>query len=303
MAKVDILVLTYNQEKFVRKTLQSLVDQQCPFDFKIIVNDDGSSDGTIKILKEFVLAYPKLIDLQLNEKNLGMPGNFYNAAERSNSDYICLCGGDDFWCDKHKLSKQVEILDKNENVGVVYSDYMTCDEEGNVTGKVKVSKVTFTSLLYKNIIAAVTVCFRRTGYEQYLKDLKPQEKSWLMEDYPMWLWFLANFDVFHMESFTSVYRIGQVSITNNPNVSRNVAFIKSVNSIREFFCERYTLSKQKYIRECGKYDLLHFFMKINDFISFKNVCKTLNSKYIKSVIFNCISKNRHLFNYVCKYLK
>lgn len=303
MAKVDILVLTYNQEKFIGKTLQSLVDQQCSFDFKIIINDDGSTDGTKKILKEFATAYPKIIDLQLNEKNLGIPGNFYNAAERSNSDYISLCGGDDYWDDVHKLSNQVEILDNNNDIGMVYSDYSICDEDGNILREVKVPQVTFESLLSKNLIAAVTACFKRTGFIQYLNEIKPQDKGWRMEDYPMWLWFAKNKLVFHLPHNTSVYRVGHESITHNKDVNKRITFVKSVASIKKFYCDFYNVNKFIYIYEYERYELLHLFLSVGDFISYKKECNSLTLKNLKYFYFKLISLNQLIFNCTYRFLK
>ena len=303
MAKVDILVLTYNQEKFIGKTLQSLIDQQCPSGFKIIINDDGSTDGTQKILKEFAAAYPKIIDLQLNEKNLGIPGNFYNAALRSNSDYICLCGGDDYWDDVHKLSNQVEILDNNINIGMVYTDYSICDEDGNILRKVKVPQVTLESLLSKNLIAAVTVCFKRTGFIKYLNEIKPEDKGWRMEDYPMWLWFAKNKLVFHLPHNTSVYRVGHESITHNKDVNKRITFVKSVASIKKFYCDFYNVNKFIYIYEYERYELLHLFLSVGDFISYKKECNSLTLKNLKYFYFKLISLNQLIFNCTYRFLK
>ena len=82
-SQIDIIVLTYNQESSVRATLDSLLAQKCSVEFKIIINDDCSSDNTPSILLDYKQRYKDVIDLQLNNYNLGIPGNYYNAVNRS----------------------------------------------------------------------------------------------------------------------------------------------------------------------------------------------------------------------------
>ena len=83
-----MIVITYNQERTIRQTIESLIVQKCNFTYKIIVNDDCSKDGTPAILRKFAEEYSQLIDLQLNEKNLGIVGNYFNAVSRSSSASI-----------------------------------------------------------------------------------------------------------------------------------------------------------------------------------------------------------------------
>jgi glycosyltransferase involved in cell wall biosynthesis len=51
--KVSVCVVSYNQEKYIRQCLQSIVDQATDFDFEVIVGDDFSTDGTRVIIEEF----------------------------------------------------------------------------------------------------------------------------------------------------------------------------------------------------------------------------------------------------------
>ena len=56
--KVSVCVVTYNQEKYIRQCLQSIVDQETDFDFEVIVADDCSTDRTSCIVQEFADKYP-----------------------------------------------------------------------------------------------------------------------------------------------------------------------------------------------------------------------------------------------------
>jgi glycosyltransferase involved in cell wall biosynthesis len=76
MIKVSVCVVTYNHEKFVAKTLDSILMQQTTFPFEIIVGDDCSKDNTVAVLKEYQQRFPDQIRLLLHPKNMGLNGKF-----------------------------------------------------------------------------------------------------------------------------------------------------------------------------------------------------------------------------------
>lgn len=130
MAQIHIVLATYNGEKYIREQLDSLLDN----DFKDIcieVCDDGSSDGTVQIVKEYVERY-NCITFHQNEKNLGYTMNFLEGIRRSQSPYIMLCDQDDIWHrDKirktYERMKQLEKENKDEFPLMVFTDAMNFD--------------------------------------------------------------------------------------------------------------------------------------------------------------------------------
>lgn len=130
MAQIHIVLAAYNGEKYIREQLESLLDN----DFKDIcieVCDDGSSDNTVQIVKEYVERY-NCIKLHENEKNLGYTMNFLEGIRRSQSPYIMLCDQDDIWHrDKirktYERMKQLEKENKHELPLMVFTDAMNFD--------------------------------------------------------------------------------------------------------------------------------------------------------------------------------
>lgn len=61
--KVSVIVLTYNQEKLIGRTLDSIIAQECDFPFEIIVGEDCSTDGTLTVCREYEARYPGIIRL------------------------------------------------------------------------------------------------------------------------------------------------------------------------------------------------------------------------------------------------
>lgn len=115
---VSICCLAYNQEKYIKKTLDSFLMQKCDFKFEVIVHDDASTDNTADIIKEYEKNYPELITAVCQTENQYSKGGkiFKNFVyPHAKGKYIAFCEGDDYWIDPLKLQKQVDALEKNDD--------------------------------------------------------------------------------------------------------------------------------------------------------------------------------------------
>lgn len=92
---VHIVLATYNGEKFLRQQLDSIVAQDYE-NWQVEICDDGSTDSTKNIVKEYVEKDSRF-SLHENEHNLGYVMNFLEGIRRSHGDYIMLCDQDDIW--------------------------------------------------------------------------------------------------------------------------------------------------------------------------------------------------------------
>jgi len=117
--KVTVCVVTYNQGKFIRQCLQSLVDQKTSAKFDIIVSDDCSTDDTPEILKEFAIRYPEVVKPILHQSNIGPYKNFIYTHQQATGKYIAHMDGDDYAL-PGKLEQQIRFLDENPNCNIVW---------------------------------------------------------------------------------------------------------------------------------------------------------------------------------------
>ena len=127
--KVSICVVTYNQQRYIRQCLQSILDQKVAFDFEVVVADDCSSDGTRDILREFATKYPEIIKLHLHEKNMGPYKNFVFVHRRAIGEYIAHVDGDDY-CLPGKLQMQSDLLDREPECNIVWHKMTVEDTNG-----------------------------------------------------------------------------------------------------------------------------------------------------------------------------
>lgn len=108
---VDVVMCTYNGEKFLREQLDSIVAQTYPI-HRLIVQDDGSTDSTVEIVREYAARHP-FIELYVNGRNLGFNLNFKTAVMRATADFVAIADQDDVWF-ADKIERQVsQIGDHN----------------------------------------------------------------------------------------------------------------------------------------------------------------------------------------------
>ncbi len=118
---VSVIVPTYNHEKYIRKALDSILMQEVPFLYEILIGDDASCDETQDILHEYQERYPDKIRLFLHKENIGATRNSYELLTNAKGRYLATLEGDDYWTDIHKLQIQVSFLEKHpEYIGCTH---------------------------------------------------------------------------------------------------------------------------------------------------------------------------------------
>jgi teichuronic acid biosynthesis glycosyltransferase TuaG len=119
---VDIILPTYNSKIFIHKTIKSVFNQSYKY-WRLIIIDDGSTDGTEKILYRLYNKFKdkKKILLLRNNKNKGQAFSRNLGLRNTKSKFIAFLDSDDFWS-KNKLKKQIKFMISN-TYDLTYTDY------------------------------------------------------------------------------------------------------------------------------------------------------------------------------------
>lgn len=126
---VSVIVVTYNQEDTIGRTLDHILSQQTGgIRFEIIIGDDASTDGTESVCHRYAEAFPDRIVYVRRSVNMGVTANYFDCIARARGRYLADCAGDDFWTDDTRLRRQVEILDADPGVSLVATDWVCRDE-------------------------------------------------------------------------------------------------------------------------------------------------------------------------------
>jgi glycosyltransferase involved in cell wall biosynthesis len=107
--KISVIVPIYNQAPFIRETVDSVLQQDYP-NLELLLSDDGSTDGTSHILREYAGDEPDRVRVVASEHNTGIAGAFNRALHAHTGEYIAWLGGDDVML-PGKLSRQVAALE------------------------------------------------------------------------------------------------------------------------------------------------------------------------------------------------
>jgi len=128
---VSVLVPLYNKEKYIQKTLSSVINQTYPL-WELIVVDDGSTDSSLKIALDYKNSLPSKIANRISilaQENRGQSQARYVAFLKAKGDFIALLDGDDLWSTK-KLEVQVKYLESHPQIDLLLSNYCIFPEGG-----------------------------------------------------------------------------------------------------------------------------------------------------------------------------
>lgn len=123
---VSVIMPAYNAERFIAKAMDSALKQTVE-NIELIVIDDCSTDGTCRIVEEYVQRDSR-VKLLRNEQNLRVARTRNRGFDACCGEYVALLDSDDIWYPT-KLEKQIEMAEK-ENADIVYCSYAMVDEAG-----------------------------------------------------------------------------------------------------------------------------------------------------------------------------
>lgn len=236
MERVDILLATYNGENYLVEQLESILSQTYS-NFRLLISDDCSTDGTRKILEEYKEKDSR-IQLFFQGKNLGVIKNFEYLLKKVESKYYMLSDQDDIW-KENKIEKSVEKLESSES-DLVYTDLEVVDANLNVTYESywklkgiykKIKKYNnFEALYLNNFVTGCTLISK----EEYIRDVLPlpDTSKFVLHDYWIALIVSQKGKISYIEEPLIKYRQHK----NNKIGSRKQSdSLKSIDEIRELF--------------------------------------------------------------------
>ena len=127
--KVSIGLPVYNGEKYLNKTLENLLGQSF-LDIEIVISDDGSSDRTSEICKQFVNKDSRVRYFRQNN-NFGMPvKNFRFVFDKAQGEYFMFASHDDSW-NKNYIEELVNVLDDDPECSLAFTNYKIKNLQGD----------------------------------------------------------------------------------------------------------------------------------------------------------------------------
>ena len=162
--KVSIIVPVYNQEKYIAATLDHIVHQDYD-NLEIIVCDDCSTDGTKKIIKEWLPRQGRFVNFFEGIENIGGAMNCNRAFTYAKGDYLTYISGDDIPY-PNMISTLVEKLEET-GADFAYSDMFIVDDAGRILRKFALPNFDFEESLVKWYFLGVSKLWKRELYDKH----------------------------------------------------------------------------------------------------------------------------------------
>lgn len=235
---ISVLVCTYNQEKYLAQTIESILMQKCAEPFEILIGDDCSMDGTGKVADEYQSRYPEIVRVVRPEKNGGAALNFIRLAKAAKGEMLASCDGDDYWLRDDVLQKQLGIFKSNPDVGMVCAKAKCyIQEEGVFRGTLGYAGAEnlMTMLRDNRDVAAPTIAFKR---DLMLKCIA--ESQWYMDnnyfyDSIMAYWFAYNSKIKYIDEEIAAYRVLAASASHTADDKKAAEYERRYFAVKWHF--------------------------------------------------------------------
>jgi alpha-1,3-rhamnosyltransferase len=212
---VSIIVPSYNHEKYVKQSINSIINQTYT-NIQLIVIDDGSRDNTPAIIKD--LADKHHFEFE-HQENLGLPKTLNKVIQKYvRGKYLCFLASDDF-LPPDSIEKRVAFMEKNPDYAVGYGRRI-CVDTNSVTihyddEDFYCSGSIFNDLFLANFwISAPTAIMKR----EVLEIVGLYDESLVFEDYYMWLKIAHKFPIGFIDDYLAFYRIHGMNFHLNNKV-------------------------------------------------------------------------------------
>ena len=228
---IGVCIVTYNQEQYIAQAIDSVLMQvDCGHRVVAYIGNDCSTDKTSEICHQYAVKYPEQVVVVDNEKNLGLVGNTMNLLDIMRKDgckYIAMLDGDDYWCDDHKLQKQMDYMHNHPEYGLVHTcvdllyphklikDKRQSAQEGDVSAIISNYRIGNCSVVFKtNLLDLI-------DFEDF------QQQGLMSVDYMMYLIFSFYTSFGFLSDHTAVWRRGHDSVSNTNDIEKQIRYIQN----------------------------------------------------------------------------
>jgi teichuronic acid biosynthesis glycosyltransferase TuaG len=177
-ALVSIITPSFNSEKFIAETIQSVQNQSYQ-NWEMIIVDDSSTDQTVTIVEQLIKKDSRIRLFQL-DKNSGAGIAREKALSIANGDYISFLDADDLW-KPQKLEKQLQFLKENK-VPFTFSFYDCIDEKGNTLNRIVEAprNLTYHQLFFCNYVGNLTGIYEVNFFGKIAISATRKRQDWMV---------------------------------------------------------------------------------------------------------------------------
>jgi glycosyltransferase involved in cell wall biosynthesis len=221
--EISVLLFSFNHEKTIKKTIESILTQQISIPIKIFCFDDGSKDKTQEILKEYESYNKQKIKLIFSKINTKLPFDLVLKSEINfNTKYWCMIDGDDWWIDNNNLNKKIRKLSTNKKIIGCASSTIILDENQTNISIIRPTKNQFNKLdliinsnTHTHYCHTSSIVWKNYFYNKKNKLPFPYNYNKIFSFYKSCEWFIFNqmlnlgHEIFILDHSMSVYNMNK----------------------------------------------------------------------------------------------
>ncbi len=206
---VAVYILNHNYSKYLEQSILSVLNQTYK-NFKLLIIDDGSTDNSKDILKNYL--NDKRIRV-IFQKKIGMIKSIIKAIKNTKSDFFVRLDADD-WLHKDFLKETIKTINSHKDIALVFPDYFETDENSKIINRISRNKFNANATLLDFPAHGACTLFRRKLYNKtsgYSSNINAQD------GYDIWLKIIKKFRVKNLNKPLFYYRQHQNNLTKNLN--------------------------------------------------------------------------------------
>ena len=217
-----VVILAFNSEQFIADCLASIESQVTDYKIRVLVHDDCSTDGTLRVVNSFAKRSKfeyKVIRASENQFTQGF-NFFYRLLADCESKYIAILDSDDVWTVPDKLETQIRLLEEHPNLAISSHSFTTFSDSFEIESitwpntEFRKPVMNYEDLAKENFIGALTVVFRRTCLPDGLVGFNRLGTG----DYPLWGVISGRGDIGFIDRVMAKYRVHSNQYFNTKSI-------------------------------------------------------------------------------------
>ena len=242
---LTVLVITYNHSPFIKRALESVLEQRTTFGYCVHVLDDASTDGTSDIVRAYGVAHPGIVIPYIRASNGGV-ANVREGLARIQTKYYATLEGDDCWCDVNKLQIQVDLLEANPDCTMCGHNTLckylapVLEKSPHPFLRAKTQKVKGIPKSFwgkKVVVPHLSSRVYVTAYQSRGRLKNLDVLVWGLSSY---YWFLSQGNCYYLDRIMSVYHSGAGLFSAAPERYQRQLGLRMVMMVDQALDSRYT---------------------------------------------------------------
>ena len=280
--KISVLIPAYNAEKFIQRTIDSVLNQTFS-DLEIVVIDDGSKDKTPDIVREM-----RENDSRVNyfyQENQGLSNTRNRLVELAKGELIAFLDHDDEWRPE-KIEKQLSVFEKDNGLGLVFSD-AHIKKDGRILGtcfkerKPFKGDVFYEYLFSDNFVPLLTVMLPKLIIKKFMPFNAEYRVS---EEFDMFLRIAREYKFDYVDEPLAIYHLHG----NNTIISEGQRLMQEDFAILDYWLNKDPAIRQSYKKKLNNRLSQLYYKKGLHFLENKDTSQVINN-IIKSLKYACNS--------------